>query len=229
MYEPDFLIKPYAVYSHPELRPSDSDVYAVVYWFEKMKDGKCTASNETIARVACIKERSVGASLERLEQHGFITRVFSSDTKAHRVEIKTHVHMTREAKPAKTVHKTTKRSNPVKDVEMEPGAIVPVELEDPTPQELARDFFAPEGETSDHRKRIVEEVIEKTGIPADVVWSETKKFYLYWTERTKNGKKQLWETKTTFEVKLRLYTWLSRASGYNNKTARRSAGAGATI
>ena len=54
---------------------------------------------------------------------------------------------------------------------------------------------------------------------------EMGKFWEYWTEPTKNGKKQFWETKPTFEVKRRFVTWMNNkhaqregvAAGQNNK------------
>lgn len=45
--------------------------------------------------------------------------------------------------------------------------------------------------------------------------TEIKKFVMYWTEPTKSGKKQRWETEKTFDVKRRLSTWFSRADKYN--------------
>ncbi len=68
-----------------------------------------------------------------------------------------------------------------------------------------------------------------TGAPKDAIMAEVRKFYLYWTEPTKSGKKQLWETKPTFEVKRRLYTWLSRAGKYNGTGPKKGSGSGATI
>lgn len=230
-YTPDFLITPYEVHAHKGLRPSDSTIYAVVYWFERMKDGKCTAGNDTIARVACLKERSVGAGLERLEENGFIERVYEDAGRTKRLEIKTLVHMTRNAADASPrMYKTSKRAK-IKPEQMAPGAIIKVDehiTKEPTPGELARDFFAPSGTVSMYRNAILDELVGKTGVERDALLAEVRKFYLYWTEPTKSGKKQLWETKATFEVKRRLYTWLARAGKYNVSSKPR-AGAGATI
>lgn len=224
-YKPDFLIKPYEVHSCPALRPSDSDIYAVVYWFERMRDGKCTASNETIADIACLKERTVGAALERLEKQGFIIRVYEDKSRAKRVEIKTTVHMTRSSKIT-PIYKTKKSAKLTPDM-VKPGEIVKVDADfgEPTPGEVARDFFSKE---SQYREKIISEIVEASGAPRDAILAEVRNFYRYWTEPTKNGKRQLWETKPTFEVKRRLYTWLSRAGKYNVASKPRS-GAGVTI
>lgn len=230
-YTPDFLITPYEVHSHEGLRPSDSIIYAVVYWFERMKDGKCTAGNDTIARVACLKERTIGAGLERLEKFGFIERVYEDEGKNKRLEIKTLVHMTRSEKgSSQRMYKS--KSARIKTEDMEPGKVVAVSSEDiakePTPGELARDFFAPAGVASAYRDAIIEELVGKTGIEREALIVEIRKFYLYWTEPTKSGKKQLWETKATFEVKRRLYTWLARAGKYSG-TGKTRTGGGTTI
>jgi hypothetical protein len=46
---------------------------------------------------------------------------------------------------------------------------------------------------------------------------EFNKFILYWTERNKSGTKQRWQQQSTFEVKRRLFTWLSRSKEYGEK------------
>lgn len=224
-YKPDFLIKPYEVHACEGLRPTDSDVYAVVYWFEKMRGEKCTAGNDTIAEVARLQVRTVRAALDRLERHGFIQRLYSDKKRTMRTEIKTLVHMTREA--SVPVSRATRQKKAPKETAIVPATeTVPQE---PTPGEIARDFFAPKGTMTVHRDRIIEEVAQAGGVTKEQILPEVHKFYLYWTEPTKSGKKQLWETKPTFEVKRRLYTWLSRAGKYNTGGKKGGSGAGATI
>jgi len=228
-YQPDFLITPYEVHACKGLRPTDSTIYAVVYWFERMKDGKCKAGNETIARVSRCGERAVSGGLERLERFGFIQRIYEDQARTIRLEIKTLVHMTR-GKPLKDevpVMKATKKSKINQEV-MKPRAIIPMDPEpnEPTPGDLARDFFSKE---SKYREGIIDEIAQNTGIQREAVLAEIRKFYLYWTEPTKSGKKQLWETKQTFEVKRRIYTWMTRAGKYNSNGPKKGSGAGATI
>lgn len=55
---------------------------------------------------------------------------------------------------------------------------------------------------------------------------EFRKFTLYWTESNKSGTRVRWQQQGTFEVKRRLFTWLSRADSYNKPT---HAGAGISI
>src|SRR3990167_2760927 len=91
---PDYYITPTIVSNHANTEPFDEKVYAIVYWFEHMKDGKCTASNETIAAVAKPHDpqpRSVQNSLNRLEECGFIRRIYKDKSKRHRLSTHTLV------------------------------------------------------------------------------------------------------------------------------------------
>ncbi len=45
---------------------------------------------------------------------------------------------------------------------------------------------------------------------------EFNKFILYWTEPNKSGTKVRWQLQKTFDVKRRLYTWLSNASKFSS-------------
>lgn len=71
-----------------DLQPSDRFVFAAIYYFERMKDGKCIASNPTIARIAKVDSHSVQNSLTRLEEKGFIKRLYKDAAKRMRTEIK---------------------------------------------------------------------------------------------------------------------------------------------
>ena len=67
-----------------------------------------------------------------------------------------------------------------------------------TPAQKARKFF---------------KEVEEQNLPDD---AEKKKFYNYWTELSKSGKKQRWELEKTFDVDRRWNTWQQRASKFNN-------------
>lgn len=225
-YKPDFLIKPYEVHACAGLRPSDSDVYAVIYWFERLKDGKCTAGNDVIADVARLKERTIGAALERLEKHGFIERVYADESRARRLEIRTLVHMTR--REQKTVY-TSKSAKKIPKGEIKPGGIIPLEEapKEKTPGEVARAFFDPNSQTA--RGEVVDQIVLATGGNRDAIVEELKKFYRYWTEPNKSGTKVKWELEQTFDIMRRIRTWLERAGKYGGTSSKPRAGAGATI
>ena len=80
-FRPDFLVIPYDIIVNPELTPLDRVVYGVCYWFERMKDGVCWASNDSIAEILTVNAGSITNSLSRLEKEGFIERVMESNSR----------------------------------------------------------------------------------------------------------------------------------------------------
>lgn len=122
--------------------------------------------------------------------------------------------------PAETAHLSTKSGTPNKTVQLDNTEDRSIKE---TPGEFARRFFG--GDLNAWEDLSTQ--LEAAGIPAIAVQREMKKFTAYWTEPTPSGKKQLWETKPTFEVKRRLGTWfrnLAERSG-----TRQRAGAGTTV
>ena len=190
---PDFLIIPYILKECEELRPTDSDVYAILYWFENLKDGRCTAGNQAIAAVARVDERTVRGALNRLEKNGFIRRIYFDKSKKLRSHIETLV------KYAKV--------NPQKTGPIIESSIVESPAQE-TPGQIAREFF---DQGSERRHKVVAEICEATGAQKEAVIAELRKFILYWTEPNKSGTKQKWQLQQTFDVKRRIYTWLARA------------------
>lgn len=210
-FKPDFLQIPFEVVSCDGLRPTDLLVYGVLYWFEHLKDGRCTAGNPTIASYAMCKVRAVQAALQRLEKEGFIQCIFADKQKTQRLEIKTLVRYSR----------TAPREESVKE-----GSAELAYPEEKSPGEYAREFFNDKG--SSIRGDLMRALCEANpGINEQALEAEMRKFIVYWTEPNKSGTKQKWQLQQTFDVKRRLYTWLSRAGTYNK--ANTKAGAGVTI
>lgn len=85
----------------------------------------------------------------------------------------------------------------------------------PTPAEIAKSFF----EKGSVYSNFLVEFSEKLAdiITPSSIEVEFEKFVLYWTEPNKTGRKVRWEQQPTFEVKRRLYTWLSRNRQYEKK------------
>jgi hypothetical protein len=87
---PDFFIIPYRLINDEHLTGVHHRVYATLYWYEHLKDGKCFASNDEIARVAKTAPDTVTNVLRELEKLGYIQRSFFDDGKNHhRQQIKT--------------------------------------------------------------------------------------------------------------------------------------------
>jgi DNA-binding MarR family transcriptional regulator len=91
LLKPDYIMVPFPIYCDPHLEGLDRIVYGIVYWFEHMKDGRCIASNATIATIAATNVRSISNSLQRLEEAGYIQRLFKDDAKRNRAEIVTKI------------------------------------------------------------------------------------------------------------------------------------------
>lgn len=57
--------------------------------------------------------------------------------------------------------------------------------------------------------------------PPNYIDDQIKGFMLYWTEPTKSGKKQKWETEKTFEIKRRFAKWISNDIKWNKQKLTR--------
>ena len=88
-----------------------------------------------------------------------------------------------------------------------------------TPAEDAREFFDRNGFYFDAIGELI-----KQGIPKEAINTEFEKFISYWTEPTKSGRMQRWETQKTFEVKRRLRTWLMNTQKFNSFSQNKKTG-----
>ena len=174
------------------LRPTDSDVYAIIYWFERLKDGVCKAGNETMADILGVDERTVGFALQRLKKYGYIKINYTDGTMRNRINIETLVSFSK--------HEQARAED--------------VEEKKETPGQIARKFF--EDESS--QVFIVEELSKKIGVQKEILQKEISKFVLYWTELNKSGTKMKWEMQQTFDVRRRLVTWLGNGKVTQKKT-----------
>lgn len=91
VFAPDLFIVPAAVMLDKQLQPLDSKVYACVYWMERLKDGRCYASNATIAKVVAGSPSGVANALVRLREAGYIHCQY--DDKDQRTGIVTLIQM----------------------------------------------------------------------------------------------------------------------------------------
>jgi len=77
----------------------------------------------------------------------------------------------------------------------------------PTPAQQMREFVE-----STKQQEQAAKLLESKGVCNSL--EEIQKFVLYWTEPTKSGKKQRWETQKTFEVRRRLVTWMNKSQDF---------------
>lgn len=87
LYTPDFIQIPHQLFGDRKITPGDCLLYGVIYWLSKLKDGKCIASNETLAETCFFTPGSIQNSLARLEERGYIKRIFKDEEKKVRLEI----------------------------------------------------------------------------------------------------------------------------------------------
>src|SRR3989338_9982652 len=87
IYKPDFLIIPYPLLEDDEIGAQEQKLYGVVYWFSKLKNEKCTASNLTLAGIVRSSPKSVSNSLNKLEERGYILRTYKDNQRRNREEI----------------------------------------------------------------------------------------------------------------------------------------------
>lgn len=86
-FSPDFLQYPHEMVLNKELQPLDTIVYSVVFWFERLRNGRCFASNKTIAKYAGSSSSGVANSLARLRNEGYVQCFYNPETN-FRTEIK---------------------------------------------------------------------------------------------------------------------------------------------
>lgn len=87
IYKPDFLIIPYPLLEDDEIGAQEQKLYGVVYWFSKLKNEKCTASNVTLAEIVRSSPKSISNSLNKLEERGYILRTYRDEKRRNREEI----------------------------------------------------------------------------------------------------------------------------------------------
>lgn len=87
MDRPDFVIIPTQVLADARLQPLDRVLFGYIYWLTKLKHGRCTAGNLALAELCGASARGVQNSLTRLEQSGWVRRVFAPNNPMARVEV----------------------------------------------------------------------------------------------------------------------------------------------
>jgi len=80
-----------------------------------------------------------------------------------------------------------------------------------TPSQISREFFS----KKEKQDELAFKISEEKRIPIENVNNEIIKFVSYWTEKNKNGTRELWETKPTFEVSRRLISWFGNVHTFS--------------
>lgn len=121
---PDFLVIPYQVLVNRDLRPTDRILYGAIYWLEHLKDGKCIASNNYLSNMLYVTPGTIANGLTRLEEAGYIRRIFDENNPEKRLQIvclvaykavPMGVHQTMNPKPKKAKTKGSKKGGSSND------------------------------------------------------------------------------------------------------------------
>ena len=90
-FYPEFIPTFTKILYHNDMTSFDALVYGTIWWYEKMKDGKCRASNASIMRIVGSKNpRSISNSINKLEKEGFIRTFYKDSEKRNRTHILTN-------------------------------------------------------------------------------------------------------------------------------------------
>jgi hypothetical protein len=199
-------------------------------WVEKILlieidslDGEngCFATNEYFADFLKIKENTVSVYISKLKDLGLIYQEsFNGRERILRSNIKKILKSAFEKNQSLPLKKIKachlKKSNAGFEKSQSPSIYnntsnnTSNNREEKTPSQIAKDFFS----TQEDQEKIINFLSEK-GLPREVATIEVKKFVSYWTEPTRNGKKEKWELERTFDVKRRFTTWIMNFTKYN--------------
>lgn len=215
------------VLKDPSLSWKAKGMYAYLF----SKPDEWDFSSLRIMREGIGGRHTVLAALKELEDHGLLIRIRQPNGKMDYILKHAVSHSPKDGPrlfDPKSEDRTVRTSDsaktrPISNTVLLSNTEKESNTESSTPGEFARKFFSGDPETC----APIAQQLEQSGIPTQLVARELLKFQRYWTEPTKNGKKQLWETKPTFEVKRRLGTWFRNIA--ERGSTRQSAGAGVSL
>ncbi len=222
---PTFLQVPYAV--HKECTPSESAVYATVYWFHSLKDGKCMASNKAIAEISRVKR--VDNALSKLEKLGFIRRTYKDGDKKVRdriiplVEYK-QVSSDKVSRVEDTVSSTEEGVSSTEDTGYPPQRNRIRKINKKRNKKRKESVTTPQKYDSgeDLVVKKTTEFIEDVRLRLEGIVltrsqaNEIQKFVSYWTEPNKSKTRLKWEMEKTWDTKRRISRWMKNSIEWGN-------------
>ena len=78
---------PYQLLEDERVKPLEEKLYGFIYWFTRLKNERCTASNDVFADLLKTTPAVVQNCLTNLERRGYIKRVFKDRNRRIRDEI----------------------------------------------------------------------------------------------------------------------------------------------
>lgn len=91
---PPFLMIPTRAILDSRMKPADKIVLGVILYFERLKNGFCTASNKTIGAIAGCSTATARDSISRLQKVGYIKCFYKDENRRIRERIVTTISLT---------------------------------------------------------------------------------------------------------------------------------------
>lgn len=96
------------------------------------------------------------------------------------------------------------------------------ERKNSTPSQLAKDFFLSVLEKNSSYQEMVQKISQSRNLTVEQVSAEFDKFASYWTELTRDGKRQRWELEKVFETQRRLSTWFQNVNKFSGASGKQA-------
>lgn len=222
---PDFIQIPREILMDQRLTPLDRILYGYIYWFSKLKNERCTASNETLAELCGVTNPQVISNgLNRLEKQEFIKRLYNDANRRKRSEIIPLVYYIKiRSDTLDNVTDTLDNVSPDTLDNVENKNIINKNNKEENTLVLKKEnqltkiqFFQNPIEQTEILTWLIGNGVEETRAKQEIM-----KFVSYWTETDDRGKER-WRAQKFFDVKRRFVTWMTRANGnFNPKIERK--------
>lgn len=200
-------------------KPQKALLYGLITSLTR-KDGICTATNDYLAKKLGKKHIGTISNLVRdLENDGWIETMLIDN---FRREIRLNIGMCRLTKNRKGGYEKTEGGDYEKtqDSIITDSNINSISVaKATTPADEMFDFTI-----NTEKQGMVIDMLLSKGIQRSKAEMEVKKFISYWTEPTRSGKKQRWETEKTFELKRRLATWFMNVNKFSGQKEKKTFG-----
>lgn len=172
-----------------------------------IKRGEHLTSLAKLAKATGISVRSVRTSLTHLKSTGELTNCATSKYRIIKLNNYDSYQMTdkvADKQPTK-YRQSTDNKQELKELK-NIKTLTKVSVQK-TPSQVMKEFCvkAEQGDFEPFLSLLVDRGLERGSAAAELL-----KFYAYWSEPTRSGHKQRWETQPTFEVRRRLASWFGR-------------------
>ncbi len=170
------------------------------------------------ARTAINHLKSTGELTSKVTSKGQVITLINYD-KYQLTEVETNKQINNEANRQLTGNQQATnnsiRSKEIKEYKEDKN--YSGETSSPTPSQTMKDFIQMVDQKNERYEQFIKSLPSIGTVGIEKVRGELDKFASYWSELTKDGKRQRWELEKTFEVRRRIVTWLSRINTFTSQ------------